>query len=231
MRMRCSRNSGCTIRAMEPQIQYVKTADGVSIAYYAMGQGTPLVVMNLPNSHLQMEWHMSDVRQTYEAAARTGTLVRYDPRGCGLSDRDVSDFSIDSLILDLEAVVDRLGFDRFNLIAYGFAPPLAVKFASQKPERVAKLVLWPAFARVPEAYMEMSGKLLALNESDWEFASESIVRFGMGWSDEMAAAAAATLRQAITREMLAEFVRQCKSWDVSDLLAQVTTPTMLVQEK
>ncbi|MBI1884859.1 MAG: adenylate/guanylate cyclase domain-containing protein [Chloroflexi bacterium] len=216
---------------MEPQIQYLKTTDGVSIAYYAMGQGTPLVCMNLPNSHLQMEWQMSDTRQTYEAAARLGTLVRYDHRGFGLSDRDVSDFSIEALLRDLQAVVDRLELKSFNLLSYRFSSPLAIAFAAGQPDRVLKLVLWPGYARLPETYTEAIGKMLALDESQWEFTTESLVRFGQGWSDEMSGAAAATLREAITPQTASEWFRQAKEWEVSDMVRDLTMPTLLICEK
>jgi len=216
---------------MEPRIQYAKTSDGVSIAYYAMGQGTPFVMMNLPNSHLQMEWQMSDVRQGYEAVARLGMLVRYDHRGFGLSDRDVSDFSIEALLRDLQGVVDRLELKSFNLVAYGVSSPLAIAFAAAQPDRVLKLVLWPGLARLPETYTEPIGKLLALDASQWEFVTESLARLGMGWSDEMSGQAAATLRESGTRDTLLEFLRQAKDWNVTNLLGQVVAPTLLIQEK
>ena len=136
--------------------------------------------MNLPNSHLQMEWQMSDVRQGYEAVARLGTLVRYDHRGFGLSDRDVSDFSIEALLRDLQAVVDRLELKSFNLVAYGVSSPLAIAFAAAQPDRVLKLVLWPGLARLPETFTEPIGKLLALDASQWEFVTESLMRLGHG---------------------------------------------------
>ena len=42
---------------MEPRIQYAQTADGVSIAFWTLGEGMPLVHLpNLPLSHMQMEW-------------------------------------------------------------------------------------------------------------------------------------------------------------------------------
>jgi class 3 adenylate cyclase/pimeloyl-ACP methyl ester carboxylesterase len=216
---------------MEPRIQYAKTSDGVSVAYYAMGHGTPFVCMNLPNSHLQMEWQMSDVRQGYEATARLGTLVRYDHRGFGLSDRDVTDFSIEVLLRDLQAVVDRLELKSFNLVAYGVSSPLAIAFAAAQPDRVLKLVLWPGFAHLPETSTEPIGKLLAMDASQWEFVTESVMRLGTGWSDEMSAQAAATFRESVTRDTLLEFWRQSIDWDVTNLLAQVVTPTLLVQEK
>ncbi len=216
---------------MEPQIQYVKTTDGVSIAYYSMGQGTPLVIMNLPTSHLQLEWQMSDVRQAYETAARLGTLVRYDHRGLGLSDRDVSDFSIDALLRDLQAVVDRLELKSFNLLAFGVSSPLAIAFAAGQPDRVSKLVLWPGYARLPDSSFQQADRLLVFADEDWEFTTESLIRLGMGWSDEMSGSAAATLREAITPQTLKEWFRQARAWDVSDLLPGITAPTLLIQEK
>jgi len=216
---------------MEPEIRYCTTSDGVSVAYYAIGQGTPLVLMNLPNSHLQMEWQMSDVRQTYETVARLGTLVRYDHRGFGLSDRDVSHFSIEALLRDLQAVVDRLELKSFNLLAYSVSSPLAIAFAAWQPERVLKLVLWPGFARFPDSSFEQLDRLLGFAEEDWEFTTESLVRLGYGWSEEMSGPAAATLREAVTPQTLKEWSRQAKAWDVSDLLPGITAPTLLIQDK
>ncbi len=216
---------------MEPQIQYVKTTDGVRIAYYAVGQGTPLVIMNLPTSHLQLEWQMADARQTYEAAARVGTLVRYDHRGFGLSDRDVNDFSIEAMLRDLQAVVDRLELKSFNLLSYSLSSPLAMAFAAGQPDRALKLVLWPGYARLPETYTEAIGKMLAVDKSDWEFTTESLARFGQGWSDEMSGPVAATLREAITPQTLTEWFRQAKDWDVSDMVRELAMPTLLICEK
>src|SRR3990172_5937284 len=100
---------------MEPQIQYTKTADGVTIAYYAIGQGPALVWMALP-SHLQAERKLlPEQRRGYEDVSRVATLVRYDHRGLGLSERDISAFPLDALLSDLEAVVDKLGLATFVL--------------------------------------------------------------------------------------------------------------------
>ena len=77
---------------MEPRIQYAKTSDGVSIAYWTLGEGPPLIwIQNVVTSHIQMEWHVPFFRRWYEPLAAVMMLVRYDPRGFGLSDRDVTD--------------------------------------------------------------------------------------------------------------------------------------------
>jgi len=93
---------------MEPRIQYARTADGVSIAFWTLGEGTPLVEMPaMPLSNIQMEWQIPEVRRWYERLSEKIKLVRYDCRGAGLSDRDVTDYSFEAQVLDLEAVVDR----------------------------------------------------------------------------------------------------------------------------
>ncbi len=100
-----------------PRIQYTKTADGVDIAFTVFGQGPPLVsAPGLGASHLQMEWDVLDMRAQLEGLAERATVVRYDPRGVGMSQRDAVDFSPEAMVLDLDAVVHRLGLERFALL-------------------------------------------------------------------------------------------------------------------
>ncbi len=106
---------------MEPRIQYAQTADGVSIAYYAIGQGPVVLCLTMQQSHLEAEWRIDPLRMAITAAAQWCTFVRLDPRGFGLSDRDPDDFALDSLVLDIEAVVDRLGLDELRIYSLGFA--------------------------------------------------------------------------------------------------------------
>src|SRR3972149_7780816 len=121
--------------AMEPRIQYAQTADGVSIAYWTLGEGMPIVSMpNAPMSHVQLEWHVPARRRWLERQGQNRMLVRYDCRGSGLSERRVSDYSLDALMLDLEAVVDRLGLGKFALIGWLNTGPVAISYAVRHPE-------------------------------------------------------------------------------------------------
>ncbi len=114
---------------MEPRIQYAKTTDGVSIAYWTLGEGMPLVQMPTgPFSNIQREWQWPEWRHFYERLAEKRMLVRYDGRGTGLSERDVSDYSLDARVLDLEAIVDRLGLERFALGGTGDFGPVAIAY-------------------------------------------------------------------------------------------------------
>ncbi|MCJ7510751.1 MAG: alpha/beta hydrolase, partial [Dehalococcoidia bacterium] len=133
---------------MEPRIQYAQTADGVNIAFWTLGEGTPLVEMpSMLFSHIQLEWQIPEVRRWYERLSEKRKLVRYDCRGSGLSDRDVADYSLDAFVLDLEAVVDRLRLERFALFGTAYTGPVAVAYAAGHPERVSQLLLFCSWAR------------------------------------------------------------------------------------
>ena len=133
---------------MEQQIRFCTASDGVSIAFATVGDGPPLVYVNGWPTHLEMEWEKPFSRAFLEALAEGSTLFRYDMRGTGLSDQDVTDFSIDSLIKDLEAVVDHQKLERFALVSLGaLAAPIAINYASANPQRVSHLILSSAFSR------------------------------------------------------------------------------------
>ena len=128
---------------MEPRIQYAKTSDGVSIAYYAIGDGPPLVVMPAGlHQSIQFDWKVSNFRNAAEISARTFKYVRYDPRGSGLSDRDVNDFSLEAMARDLEALASALGSDQLMLFCPGIQGLAGAAFAARHKEKVSHLVLW-----------------------------------------------------------------------------------------
>src|SRR5262245_30441700 len=105
--------AGSTAGVAEPRIRYARAFDDVSIAYWTLGQGAPLVYLaGAPWSHVEL-WQLPECRRWYEHLASQRMLVRYDQRGTGLSERDISDYSLEALLLDVEAVVDRLGVERF----------------------------------------------------------------------------------------------------------------------
>src|SRR3990172_10653628 len=85
-------------RTMEQQIRFCTTTDGVRIAYATVGQGPPLVRALGWFTHLEYEWENPRWRRFYEPMASRFTYIRYDGRGMGLSDRDVTDFSVDRFV-------------------------------------------------------------------------------------------------------------------------------------
>jgi len=92
---------------VEPRIQYAKTSDGVNIAFFTEGEGMPFVnVPGAPMSNVQRQRKMPRLREALAFAAARYKLVAFDRRGFGHSQRDVDDFSLDKLLLDVEVVVE-----------------------------------------------------------------------------------------------------------------------------
>jgi len=218
---------------MEPRIQYATTADGVSIAFWALGEGVPFVEMpTIPVSHIQMEWQFPQWRRWYESLAQRRKVVRYDCRGAGLSDRDVSDFSLDAYALDLEAVVDRLGLESFVLLSPIHSGPVAIAYAARHPERVSYLVLWHSWAVTHDAASPQLRALAQLRDTDWHVYSEAVAHTLLGWSEgEPAHRYAELMRECIAQETMRAALVASGGFDVTALLPQVKAPTLVLHRR
>lgn len=133
--------------ALEQHIHLCKTQDGVNLAYATIGDGPPLVKAANWLSHLEYDWRSPIWRHWLEGLASSHRLIRYDERGCGLSDWDVDDFSLEAWVHDLEAVVDAAGVERFPLLGISQGGAIATAYAARHPERVSHLILYGAYAR------------------------------------------------------------------------------------
>jgi pimeloyl-ACP methyl ester carboxylesterase/tetratricopeptide (TPR) repeat protein len=131
----------------EQQIRFCTSCDGVRIAYATAGGGPPLVKAANSLSHLEFDSDSPVWRHWIRELSRHHTLVRYDERGCGLSDRAVEEFSLDAWVRDLEAVVDDLELVRFPLLGISQGGPIAIAYAVRHPERVSRLILYGSYAR------------------------------------------------------------------------------------
>lgn len=130
---------------MKQRIGFCTSRDNVRLAFATAGEGPPLVRVNNWFTHLELDWDNPVWRHWSEALAERRQLVRYDPRGSGLSDRNVTDFSLDALVSDLETVVDALKLRRFPLIGLCQGGVIAVAYAARHPERVSRLVLYDSY--------------------------------------------------------------------------------------
>jgi len=214
---------------MEPRIQYATTADGVNIALFAVGEGAPLVQMPIgPFSHTQAEWGMAGFRAWYQRLAETQRIIRYDGRGSGLSQRDVADFSIGALLMDLEAVVDHLRLERFALLAPMLAGPVAVAYAARHPDRLSHLFLWCSPRGDDHFGQGPMQSIQSLIKADWALYTETLAHVFLGWSaGEPARDVAAYLRGCAAPEAAEQAVGAAIKFDVVNLLKSVKTPTVV----
>ncbi len=221
-------------RVMEPRIQYAQTKDGVSIAFWTLGEGEPLVhTPNHPLSHVELEWRFPERRRWYEDLSRGRKLIRYDSRGSGLSERNVEECPLEALVQDLEAVVDRLRLERFALLGYFMTGTVAVAYAARHPERVSHLALWCAPAR-PAVVLSgpRADAMRQLAQTDWEGFTLTFAHWAGGWSEgEAARRFAAFIRECVSPEELLLAYDAMSEHDVTTLLPQVRAPTLVFQRR
>ena len=218
---------------MRRAIQYATAADGVRVAYASYGRatGVPLIVLRPPQwSHLEREWAMPFSHHEYEALMDDHWIVRIDPRGAGLSDRHVSDHSIEARADDLAAVVDALGADLVALDAISSAAVTAVAFAARDPERVVALSLQNAFVSGREWWSEPPRRaLIETARVDWESCTESWawLTFGSTSSEHVRALARHTRACLHADDFLAMAAveRHC---DLGPLLVSLEMPSLVL---
>lgn len=224
---------------MDQRIRFCTTGDGVTLAWAAVGQGPPLVKAANWLSHLEHDWKSPLWRPLLERLARRSTLVRYDERGCGLSDWAVADLSFDAWVEDLEAVVDAAGLERFPLLGISQGGPIAVAYAVRRPERVSRLVLYGAYARgrlrrdpTPEQ-VEEAETMVRMVRLGWGRDNPAYRQFFAslflpgGTLDELRAFTELQ-RLSSTPENAARIVEGFDVLDVTDLCRRVEAPTLVL---
>ena len=165
---------------MEPRVQYAPTADGGSVAYSVIGEG-PVLVYAQPYSHQLLDWQEPDMAAYYGALAEGHTLVRYDMRPLALSQCEDFELSFDTLLADLDAVVERTGADSFDLMAVSGLGLLGIDYAANHPERVKHLVVWGT-PRIGSEFQKGTRlqSIQAVAHIDPEIATEIQARFIFG---------------------------------------------------
>jgi pimeloyl-ACP methyl ester carboxylesterase len=118
----------------------------VQLAYSRMGRGPLLVKTGNWMTHLEYNFESPVWRHLYRELSRDHTLIRYDARGNGLSDRNVEDVSFETFVTDLEAVVETAGLERFALLGISQGCSTSIAYSVRHPERVTKMVLLGGYA-------------------------------------------------------------------------------------
>jgi DNA-binding NarL/FixJ family response regulator len=218
---------------MELPIQYAGTTDGVNVALWTLGNGTPFVHLTLGTTAGHREWEIPECRRWYERLASKWKLVRYDNRGEGLTDRDVSVRSLEASVIDLETVVDHLGLDQFVLFGPWYGGPTAIAYAARHPRRVSHLILWSTYSRgsqwLGQPQLQAARSLI---DKDWVVYTETVANVMLGWSEgELARRYAALLRESITPELLSLWYAEVSESDVSGLLTRVSAPTLVLHRR
>ena len=216
---------------LQQQISFCTTADDIRIAYATLGDGPPLLYVTGWPEHLELEWQKPVVRRFLEDLGRGFTLIRYDMRGSGLSDGNVSDFSLGSLIKDLEAVVDHLALERFPLLSLGdLGGALAIMYATSHPERASHLILNSPFARGCEIAPAEDRAAMIEYVARYGFPTAEFVDAPEGNVDALR-----DIREigdaGAPRDVQVELMRMVYSVDVSALLGGVSVPALVLHAR
>ena len=154
-------------------MRYAQTSDDIAIAYQVVGSG-PVMIWMPSLSNIRAQWRVPALRTAYERLSQDLTLVLYDGRGTGSSDRRAGDLGLDAHLRDLEAVIEAVGADRVNLLGYYHAVATAVAYAAANPRRVDRMLLFGGAARMREAMSPAQTQaLLSLVEQDWDLFADA----------------------------------------------------------
>jgi pimeloyl-ACP methyl ester carboxylesterase/DNA-binding CsgD family transcriptional regulator len=183
--------------------------------------------------HLQYDWQMLAWRHWIEEFSRDHTLIRFDQRGCGLSDRKVADVSLEAWVQDLEAVVQAAGLERFPLLARSAATSSAIEYALRHPDRVSQLVIQGGAVRPrgrPQADFEALLTLVRLHWGEENPAFRQVFTSMMicDASLEEIQSFNELQRLSVTGEMAARIMMAIAEIDLTNRLPKVATPTLVL---
>ncbi|HQQ76985.1 MAG TPA: alpha/beta fold hydrolase [Thermoanaerobaculia bacterium] len=224
------------------RIQFVRTPDGVQLAWAETGSGPLLVKASNWLSHLEYEWESPVWRHWLRFFADHFRFVRYDERGCGMSDWNVDDLSCNRWLGDLEAVVDAaLPEGAFPLLGISQGVSTAVSYAVKHPERVSRLVLYGGYARGWALRGDSAGKreheaIVDLAALGWgrdnpAFRQVFTSRFVPGATSEQMDWFNELCRRTSSPAIAADLLRARASVDVKELLPKVSAPTLVLHAR
>lgn len=225
------------------EIRYCVAPDGTALAYASAGEGPPLFKAQHFMTHLEHDWNSPTFGPFYRNLAERYRFIRLDQRGNGLSERKPEHISFEHFVEDFEAVVDATGIDRFPIYALSQGSAVAVAYAVRHPERVSALILQGGYVRgrlkrgtMSDDDLEKVRAMITLIRTGWgqdnpafrHMFSTMFIPEGtnahMDSFDEM-------MSVATEPDMAARIFEENCLIDNSEILAQVTAPTLILHSR
>lgn len=213
---------------MESGVRYCTADDGVRIAYTVEGDGPPLMLVHNIYS-FSLAYLVPNYDDTVHRIGRGRTLVRYDWRGTGLSQRDAADLSSDAAIHDIEAVIDALRLERVILLGATVGGVRVIEYAIRHPDRVAGLILYESLPCLTEVYpQELLESTAKLARSNWRFSTRSVADVAIRRLDEEEGVRWEELTyKSTTGENMARLIEAEFGHDLSSQLPRIACPTLV----
>lgn len=223
-------------------IRFCTTRDGVRLAYTVTGKGTPLVRISTWLSHLEYEWTNPIRRPMLDVLSRHFRLIRYDQRGCGLSDWNVQNISFDAWVEDLNTVIEATGIPRVVLLGVSQGCAISIAYAARYPEKVSHLVLYGGYAQgklkreLTEQQREEARTLIKIIELGWgkespEFRQVFTTQFMPNASIEEQRAFDEFQRVSTSPENVVRIISEFDRIDVCALAGKVGCPTLVMHAR
>jgi class 3 adenylate cyclase/pimeloyl-ACP methyl ester carboxylesterase len=218
---------------MDTKIQFAKRKDGVRIGYSIFGTGVPFIYPAPWVSNIAFLLENQMARAFWERVARYFTVVFYDKHGCGHSDRNRTEFTLESELFDLEAVVGHIGLEEFILFGTSMAGPASIAYTVRHKEKVKHLVLYGTYANgriVTKDEVKLG--LISLIRGAWGVGSKILIDiFIPGASMDVAQQYAVFQRESCTSEMAARLLELVYNLDVTGLLPSIQTRTLVLHRE
>jgi len=224
---------------MKQNIRFCTAPDGVTMAYATSGKGPPVVWVANWLTHLDIDWKGPLWSHWFREFTRHHTLVRFDQRGTGLSDRNVDELTMDAWVRDLETIVDDAGLEQFPLLGFCQGGAIALTYAVRHPERVSHLVLFDSYGRgdlvdgIPPRQQKAAKALTGMIEAGWGREDTDVFRRVFSGllipegSEKDHLWLAELQRQTTSPPMAARLWEAYNQIDVEELAKQVSTPTIV----
>ena len=223
----------------QPEIRYCTGPDGVRLAVARYGTGIPVVRAGTWLTHLEFNATDPLGQAWVEAFSGVASYVFHDSRGCGLSQRDVADISLDAWVRDLETVVDALGLDRFVVYGQSTGAATEIRYAARHPERVDRLILHGGYAVHPYCTADPGRRaeaatLIQVAEVGWGLATPTfrqlfVSRFMPDSTPAQQAAIGERQRLSMSPPMAAAYLRAMFDVDVRADVPRVACPVLVTQ--
>ena len=216
---------------------FCKTKDGINLAVATAGRGAVVVRAAHWPTNIEYDWHSPITGPLLQRLAERYCLVRYDGRGTGLSDLDVTSLSLQTSVSDLEAVVHAQALERFALLGISGGAATSIAYAVRHPHRVSKLVLFGGYAL---------GRNKRGSTQDVDEAKAFLTMARGGWVEDRALYARAFFsfwlptgspeemqsfidlqRVSVSGANTLKVRMAVDDIDVNELLAKVVTPTLV----
>jgi pimeloyl-ACP methyl ester carboxylesterase/DNA-binding SARP family transcriptional activator len=221
---------------LKQEIHFCQASDGTTLAYSVTGTGLPIVKAANWLNHLEADLVSPLWEHWIRALTTIRSLWRYDERGNGLSDWNAP-LNFDAFVDDLESVVDAAGLDRFDLLGISQGAAVAIAYSVRHPERVRKMHLWGGYAlgwarRGDPAEIDRRVAMLELTRQGWAIDNPAYRQlftslYLPGASEEQENYFNEMQRLTTSADNAVALQRVFADIDVTGLLGQVTTPTLV----